>query len=183
MKATIVIGSAREDGNTEAHAMSVSDALNEEGFEVEIIRPSKMQIQHCIGCNKCLDSGTCHLRDDMQVIYDLFDDSDLFIIATPVYFSGPSSVIKQVIDRFQCRWQSVDDPMSDRAVALLCNGGSRNPRFENVISIVRAFAFGTRSRWAGESLVDSTDYNDVSVVSKAGYKFGRQLIEEFKEGI
>jgi len=183
MKAVIIVGSARKGGNTDVQSQSVAEALAEKGFDVETIYPYDMRIQHCTGCNRCITEGRCHIRDEMQVIYDSFDEADLFILATPVFFSGPSSIIKQVIDRFQCRWQSVDDPMSDRAVALLCNGGSRNPRFENVISIVRAFAFGTRSRWAGESLVDSTDYNDVSVVSKAGYKFGRQLIEEFKEGI
>ena len=183
MKATIIIGSARKEGNTEVHAQSVAEALGEEGYDVEIIRPAELRIQHCIGCNKCVEDDSCHLGDEMQVIYDAFDDSDLFILATPVYFSGPSSIIKQVIDRFQCRWQSVDDPMTSRTIALLCNGGSRNPRFENVISIARAFAFATRCRWGGESLVDSTDDNDISRTAKAGSKFGKQIAEDLREGI
>lgn len=183
MKATIIVGSARTEGNTEVQAQSVADALMEEGYDVDIIRPAALKILHCIGCNRCVEEDSCYLDDDMQLIYDSFDDCDLFILATPVYFSGPSSIIKQVIDRFQCRWQSVDAPMSSKAVALICNGGSRNPRFENVISIARAFAFGTRCRWAGESLVDSTDENDISKVAKAGYKFGKQVAEELREGI
>lgn len=183
MKATIVIGSARGSGNTEEQCESVYEALTEEGFEVDVIRPAKMQIAHCNGCNKCLDSGSCCINDDMQVIYDAFDGSDLFILATPVYFSGPSSILKQVIDRFQCRWASVDEPESERYVALLCNGGSRNPRFENIISIARAFAFGTRSRWAGECLVDSTDLTDVSKTAKVSYKFGLELAEKVKESL
>lgn len=183
MKAAIIIGSARKEGNTEAQAQSIAESLSEEGFEVDIIRPSELQIQHCIGCNKCVEDGSCHLGDDMQVIYDAFDDSDLFILATPVYFSGPSSIMKQVIDRFQCRWQSIDEPVMQKTVALISNGGSRNPRFENVISIARAFAFATRCRWGGECLVDSTDENDISKSAKAGYKFGKQLIEEIREDI
>ncbi len=183
MKATILIGSARTKGNTEVQAQSVAEALTEEGYEVDTIRPATLKINHCNGCNRCVDNGICHQDDDMQIIYDAFDDSDLFIVATPVYFSGPSSIIKQVIDRFQCRWQSIDEPESSKAVALICNGGSRNPRFENIISIARAFAFATRCRWAGESLVDSTDENDISKVAKAGYKFGKQVAEELREGI
>lgn len=180
MKATIIIGSAREVGNTEVQSQSVADALTENGFDVEIIRPYKLKIQHCNGCNKCIPNNTCYLGDDMQVIYDAFDGSDLFIIATPVYFSGPSSIVKQVIDRFQCRWASIDEPMIPKTIALVCNGGSRNPRFENVISICRALAIGTRCNWAGECLADGTDDSDISLVAKPAYKFGIELVEKVK---
>lgn len=178
MKASIIVGSARDGGNTDVQCQSVAEALKERGFDVDIIYPSKMNIRHCDGCNKCMADGGCHLGDDMQVIYDAFDSSDLFILATPVYFSGPSSILKQVIDRFQCRWASVDDPQVDKYVALLSSGGSRNPRFENIISIARAFAFGTRCRWAGECIVDSTDEEDCSKCAKPAYKFGIELTEK-----
>ncbi len=179
MKAAVIVGSARTDGNTEAQCRAVCDALEENGIDVDIIRPAVMEIRHCTGCNRCIDTDSCYMQDDMQVIYDAFDSSDLFIIATPVYFSGPSSIIKQVIDRFQCRWESVDEPNIPKYVALLCNGGSRNPRFENIISIVRAFAFGTRCLWAGESLAEGTD-NDESKCFKDAYKFGLHLAEIVK---
>ena len=178
MKAAIIVGSARKGGNTDVQSQSVAEALTEKGFEVETIYPSDLRIAHCNGCNRCITDGRCRTGDDMQIIYDAFDDSDLFILATPVYFSGPSSILKQVIDRFQCRWGSVDEPETSRYVALLCNGGSRNPRFENIISIARAFAFGTRCRWAGECITDSTDIDDVSKCAKPAYKFGIELYEK-----
>jgi multimeric flavodoxin WrbA len=180
MKATIVVGSAREVGNTELQSQSVADALKDSGIKVDIIRPARMDILHCNGCNKCIGDNECCLKDDMQAIYDAYRDSDLFIIATPVYFSGPSSIITQVIDRFQCFWASVDEPMTEKYVALLSNGGSRNPRFENIISICRAFAFGIRANWAGECLADSTDDSDISHVAKPAYKFGLELAEKLK---
>ena len=183
MKAAVIVGSARKGGNTDVQAQSVAEALAEKGFTADIIRPYDLTIQHCTGCNRCMAEGDCHIRDDMQVIYDAFDGSDLFILATPVYFSGPSSIIKQVIDRFQTRWASVEEPETNKYVALLCNGGSRNPRFENVISVARAFAFGTRSRWAGECIVDSTDIEDVSKCAKPAYKFGIELADRVIQGL
>lgn len=175
MKATIIIGSARVNGNTDTQCSSLSDALTENGFDVEIIRPSKLSIAHCNGCNKCVDSEECVINDDMQVIYDAFEDSDLFILATPVYFSGPSSILKQVIDRFQCKWKSIDEPKTNKYVALVANGGSRNPRFENIISICRAFTISVRSNWAGECLYDNCDDSDTSNMSSEAYRFGEQL--------
>jgi multimeric flavodoxin WrbA len=180
MKATIIVGSAREAGNTELQCESVADALTEQGFKVQIIKPAKMNIHHCNGCNECVGENRCCIHDDMDIIYKAFEDSDLFILATPVYFSGPSSILKQVIDRFQSYWMSVDEPMTNKYVALLCNGGSRNPRFENVISIGRAFAFGVRSNWAGECTVPATDDSDISKVAKPAYNFGIELADKLK---
>lgn len=181
MKAAVILGSGKANGNTEIQCQSFADALRENGFSVDIIRLSELSVRHCDGCNRCIDSGICCISDDMQVVYDAFDDCNVFVLATPVYFSGPSSLLKQVIDRFQCRWVSEDEPQSGRCVALLCNGGSKNPRFENVISICRAFAVATRSRWIGESLVEGTDDNDVSVLSKSAYRFGVSVADMMKE--
>ncbi|MCQ2086191.1 MAG: flavodoxin family protein [archaeon] len=182
MKATILVGSAQRGGNTDEQCQAVADALKESGFNVCVIYPFNMNIKHCDGCNKCTTSGLCHIEDDMQVIYDLFDSSDLFIISTPVYFSSLSSIIKQVIDRFQCKWTSIDDPLVSKYIALICNGGSRNPRFENIISVARALAFGTRRVWAGECLADSTDLTDVSRLAKEAYKFGLVLANKVLDG-
>lgn len=179
MKAVILVGSARKGGNTDVQCQSVSEALTESGFDVSTLYLSEMNIRNCTGCNRCMTENSCCIKDDMQVVYDSFDESDLFVLATPVYFSGPSSILKQAIDRFQCRWSSTDDTQNRRFIALLSSGGSRNPRFENVISIARAFAFGTRCRWAGECLVDSTD-EDSSKCAKPAYKFGLELAEKVR---
>lgn len=181
MKATIIVGSARVNGNTETQCSSLADALAENGFDVEIIKPAKLDILHCNGCNKCMDNEGCVLDDDMQIIYEAFEESDLFVLATPVYFSGPSSILKQVIDRFQCKWQPIDEPKTDKWVALLANGGSRNPRFENIISICRAFAISVRSNWAGECLFDNCDDDDTSELSSEAYRFGEQLSKMLRD--
>ncbi|MBQ6547544.1 MAG: flavodoxin family protein, partial [Candidatus Methanomethylophilaceae archaeon] len=76
MKATIIVGSARKGGNTDVQSQSVSESLTEKGFDVEIIYPSDLRIMHCTGCNRCMTEDGCHIGDDMQIIYDAFDDSD-----------------------------------------------------------------------------------------------------------
>lgn len=176
----MIVGSAKEDGNTEIQCQSIADALSEEGIDVDIIRPYKMNIEHCTGCNKCMGDGRCVIEDDMRTIYDAFEKSDVFVLATPVYFSGPSSIIKQVIDRFQSYWLSEDVPFTNKYVALVSSGGSKNPRFENLISMGRAFAIAVRSLWGGECLIESTDDSDVSKVGKSAYKFGKELAEKIK---
>lgn len=175
MKATIIVGSAKKEGNTYMQSQCVAKALSEKKFDVNLIYPSILRIEHCSNCNKCMIKGYCCISDDMRIIYDAFDLSDLFILATPVYFSGPSSIIKQVIDRFQCKWISINGSKKSRYVALLCNGGSKNTKFESVVSISKSFAFGTHSEWAGEYLVSNTDIDDLSKYAKSLYQFGEKL--------
>lgn len=43
----------------------------------------------------------CVIRDDMDDIYPLLEDADELIVVAPVYFAGPSSQLKAVLDRFQ----------------------------------------------------------------------------------
>lgn len=175
MKATIIVGSAKKEGNTYVQSQGVAKALSEKKLDVNLIYPSILRIQHCNNCNKCMTKGYCCMNDDMRIIYDAFDVSDLFILATPVYFSGPSSIIKQVIDRFQCKWVSIHDSKKSRYIALICSGGSKNTKFENVISIAKAFAFGTNSEWAGEYLVSNTDVNNLSKYTRSLYQFSDEL--------
>ncbi|MDD4245209.1 MAG: flavodoxin family protein [Candidatus Methanomethylophilaceae archaeon] len=180
MKATLIVGSARKEGSTEIQCEALADALGEEGFDVSVIRPYDMDIRHCTGCNRCFTEGKCHIKDDMHVIYDAVRDTDLIVLGTPVYFSGPSSIIKQVIDRFQLYWHTEDDEPPKKYVALVSTGGSRNPRFENVTSICRAFAFSINAKWGGESLVENTDGEDISPAGKEAYRFGKALALKIK---
>lgn len=180
MKAALIVGSARKEGNTEIQCEALANALSEEGFEVKVIRPYEMDIRHCTGCNRCFTEGRCYIKDDMHVIYDAVEESDLIVLGTPVYFSGPSSILKQVVDRFQLYWHLDEDEPRRKTVALVSTGGSSNPRFENVTSICRAFTMSINAKWGGESLVENTDGEDVSPAGKNAYRFGKTLAMKLK---
>ncbi|NLL94599.1 MAG: flavodoxin family protein [Thermoplasmatales archaeon] len=181
MKATLIVGSGRMGGNTEIQCEAVADALAEDGFEVEIIKPYWMDIEHCSSCDRCFSEGRCHIDDDMGIIYDAFDSSELIVLGSPVYFSGPSSIIKQVIDRFQLFWHRNQEERTGKTIALVSSGGSSNPRFESIISICRAFALTLNAKWGGECLVENTDVWDTSNVAKEAYRFGKILSGKVKK--
>ena len=83
-------------------------------------------------------------------------------------------------DRFQLHWHTEEDEPSKKYVALVSTGGSRNPRFENVTSICRAFTFSINAKWGGESLVENTDGEDISRAGKEAYRFGKTLALKIK---
>ena len=59
----------------------------------------------CDGCMR--NGGTCVLRDDMAEVLRLFQEADVLVLATPVYFYGVSAQIKTFIDRTYPIWENL----------------------------------------------------------------------------
>ena len=53
------------------------------------------------------NGGTCILKDDMQYILEQFQQADVIVLATPVYFYGICAQMKTFIDRTYPIWQKV----------------------------------------------------------------------------
>lgn len=172
-RAVVLCGSAKPDGVTAAMCRSAVRVLEIEGYSVRSIRLSDIPIAHCTDCGGCR-SGRCIVRDGMDTVMEAFSDSDLAILASPIHFSGPSSLMKTAMDRFQPYWYDRTMPHPERSAGLLC-GGSDSPRFENTVSIFRAFSITVGMEWAGYAGIGSTDRDGTMHVD------GR--VEGFLEGI
>lgn len=129
--------------------------LSSRGYRTETIVISDLDIKHCTDCGSCRHTS-CVIRDDMNLVFRSFAGADLLVMATPIHFSGPSSIIKTAMDRFQGHWYNRGLPHPEKVVALLC-GGSPEPRFEYTVSILRSFAITTGMEWAGHLEVPDTD--------------------------
>ncbi|MFH0974367.1 MAG: flavodoxin family protein [Spirochaetota bacterium] len=105
MRVLIINGSARGiEGVTARMAISMTNGLSESGAEVKHIFVNGMDISPCRACMSCMhDSpGICTVKDDMTGIYDDFQHSDVFVMATPVYADSMPAQLKMIIDRSTC---------------------------------------------------------------------------------
>jgi multimeric flavodoxin WrbA len=91
--------SPRREGNTEILIGEALQGAKHEGGEVELYRVSDKDIKPCDGCGTCFDMGECHIKDDMQGLYDKLLEADGIIFGTPVYFYSMTAQAKTVIDR------------------------------------------------------------------------------------
>jgi hypothetical protein len=68
--------------------------MREAKAEVILLYASKLKIKPCIGEFQCwyVKPGECILKDDMQSVYQLLIDSDILILATPVYIPLPGDM-------------------------------------------------------------------------------------------
>jgi hypothetical protein len=78
--------------------------LSEGGASVKDIQLNEMNVSYCRACLTCMHKtpGQCAQRDDMDQIYPFLRESDLFVMATPVYTDNMSAQMKTVMDRCIC---------------------------------------------------------------------------------
>lgn len=90
-----------EKGNTAMILNSFLEGMREVGVDPEVFYTSKLKINPCTGEFHCWfkTPGKCYQNDDMQMLYPKLREADIWVFATPVYWSGISGPMKNLIDR------------------------------------------------------------------------------------
>jgi len=151
-----ISGSPRRNGNTETLLDSALEGAIEGGADVVKVCLNELDMKGCQECGGCLNTGKCVIDDDMQRIYDLIEDADVIIVASPIFFSGLSSQVKMVVDRCQCIWarkNKLHRPLGDtkrRVGGFLSVGGMRRSDFSNAISVMKVFFVILDVEYSGE---------------------------------
>ncbi len=94
-KVIIINGSPRtEKSNTTFLMTPFIEGMKKAEASVEMIYTKKLKILPCIGCFKCWGEtiGECFIQDDMQELYPKLKESDILILATPVYSPLPGEM-------------------------------------------------------------------------------------------
>ncbi|QLH74340.1 MAG: flavodoxin family protein [Methanomassiliicoccales archaeon] len=174
-------GSPREKGNTEILIETALGAARVIGAETMRLDIAKLRIEGCRECDGCREKGHCVIEDDMAMVYDLIEKADSLIVATPIFFSGPSSQLKKAIDRCQCIW--VSGPIrKGRRAAIFAVGADPKANFRNTVSEVRSFlnTIGFRSDF--ELLVPSVfkkgEINERKEALERAADIGRELASD-----
>jgi len=98
-----IVGSPRKRGNTEQLTDAVLSGAESIGLQTEKIRLTDYDIRHCCGCLTCYPGGLaqCAIHDDqMAAVAERMEQADLWLLATPIYCYGPTSLFKAFFDRW-----------------------------------------------------------------------------------
>lgn len=98
-KVLIISSSPRKGGNTDMLCDRFADGAREAGNDVEKIRLSDCSISFCRGCETCIKSGKCVIKDDAPDIAQRMTDADVIVLSSPVYFYTIDAQMKALIDR------------------------------------------------------------------------------------
>jgi len=95
-----VVGSPRKNGNTHILVSKIAEGAAENGAVVDELLLGELSINECDGCHACWKGRHCSKNDDMRGLYPRISSSDIIIFGTPVYWYGPTALMKAFIDRF-----------------------------------------------------------------------------------
>jgi len=105
MKVLGIMGSPRRGGNTHVLMKRLMDGCRSQEAKTEIIELAGLEIGECDGCQACWKGLECPKGDDMLDIYEMIKSSDALVFGTPVYWYGPTGLMKLLMDRmvyFNC---------------------------------------------------------------------------------
>jgi multimeric flavodoxin WrbA len=100
-----IAGSPRKGGNTEILVSRVLAGAAAQGATVDLVRLAELKISECDGCHACWKGRGCSKKDDMLSLYPKIVSCDAIVFGTPVYWYGPTALMKAFVDRlvyFNC---------------------------------------------------------------------------------
>lgn len=102
MKALLLMGSPRRNGNTAALLDPFREELEAAGMETETVWLYDRDIRPCTACRRCQEDWTafgCSLADDVPELFDRVLESGLMVLATPIYSWYCTPPMKALLDR------------------------------------------------------------------------------------
>ncbi len=129
--ATIVLGSPNAKGNTARLLGAMLSAVDSKSISIKKIELSRLKrINHCTGCDSCKknDMHTCVFDDGLNDVIAEVRNSDLLVIASPIYFFNFNSLTKAFIDRlfYSSEINNNVNILRGKKVALLMTYGLTN---------------------------------------------------------
>jgi hypothetical protein len=108
LKAVIIKGSYHRDGFIALLTKNfVKGLTTNPNVEVQIIDLLDVNMKFCSGCLNCQKDksraiGECSIKDGTEHIMRDMLDSDLLVLASPIYVLGPTALMKRFIERCFC---------------------------------------------------------------------------------
>lgn len=125
----VISGSPKKDGNTAALVKWFSEGARSKGAKVEVVDVGRMpfKVAGCSACRSCqkLSAYKCVIKDGGQQVLSKMEKADVIVMATPLYFYGPSAQLKVIVDRMFSlfKWDNaagtMETPLKGKAMGLI----------------------------------------------------------------
>jgi multimeric flavodoxin WrbA len=188
VRIVILKGSPRKRGNSSVLADQVAAGAAAAGAEVDSFYLHGLNIRPCKGCDGCVKTGVCVIKDDMRTVGAALVQADAVVLASPVYWFTYSAQLKTCIDRWYALWHPRKTLLKGRKIGVvlaygdsdLASSGGRN-----ALAAIKDAAGFLGAEIAGTvhgSLSDVGDAEKNTMLMKAAYRLGRKLGQPVVKG-
>lgn len=149
MKALLVNGSPRRNGNTYIALNEIALRLKENGIETEIFWIGNKPVHGCLSCNACVKKGVCVIGDQLYMdLLEKLKEVDALIVGSPTYFGGPTGSLCALLDRvfYSCAMHLQNKIWSS---VVICRRAGATAAFQrlNMYADMRNMIHATSQYW------------------------------------
>ena len=114
----VLSGSPKKNGNTAILVRWFAEGARSRGAKVDVVNTAflKYKSTGCTSCRVCqsIKKYECVIDDEVKPVLAKILKSDIVVMATPLYFFGPSAQLKLVFDRMFSlyKWDNEADTMT-----------------------------------------------------------------------
>jgi multimeric flavodoxin WrbA len=193
IKIAAIHGSPRKNHNSDTLLNAVLEGMKEQELQVSHIYTAFENINPCTACNACLSKTGCIIKDYMQEAYEILDEADIVITATPVFFHSVTAQLKAFIDRTQAVWAGkyvLGSNVISRKRRLgyaVCTGGPPEEKsyFDCTLKVLDIFHKCINAKLVGTITVADVDARQVKLredVLDHAREEGKKLIDMYING-
>ena len=158
-----LLGSPRRGGNTDILLTEALDSAAGQGVNWQRIVVRDLKFSPCLEINACQETGRCPIEDDLSGLYPKIAAAKVLVLATPIFFYGPSAQLKAVIDRGQAYWSRKyilkEPPPENPGRGFLISAGASQGKklFDGLLLTVQYFFDALNFEFTGRLLVRGVD--------------------------
>ena len=179
--------------NSQSIAETVLQGIVAKKAEIEIERVylANQKVQPCIACDACQRQSGCVILDDMARLYSAFDQADLVVVASPIYFNSLNAQLKSLIDRCQAIWASkyvlktsMIDRKKYRLGVFIATAGTPEEiaEFEPAQRVIDIFFKSINTHYFRDLLIPNIDSSPVSArpeLLDVAYHLGQEMFTKY----
>ena len=148
MKITSILGSPRTKGNSATLAREFCETARQKGAEVREFVLNKLNFKGCQGCMACKDDKErCAVQDDLTEVLDAVRETDVLVLASPVYYADITAQMKAFVDRtfsfLKPDFETSSDPCrlekGKTLVFIQTQGDDNEASFDNIYPKIQMF--------------------------------------------
>lgn len=165
-KVLVISASPRKGGNSDILCDEFVKGARESNNQATKVSLREKNINFCNACGACEKTGVCLQGDDVKSILDLMMESDVIVMATPVYFYSISAQMKALIDRTVPIYQK----LSDKEFYFIITAWDDNPKMlERTLECFRGFTDDCLSGAQEKGVILAAGVNKKGEVRKTTY--------------
>ena len=143
-------------GNSETILAACLEGAKEAGAKpMDIVRLDALNYTGCKGCDSCVTTGRCIIKDDVTKVMRQVRESRVLVLASPIYYDGVTGQMKMFFDRLRPFSKEGGRLYGKRAGAIITTWEDENQRedymnmMQSLINYFTWFGYFERSEIFG----------------------------------